>query len=186
MYQNKYQSSLIPPMFTPYDYVYNNNLGLTQIDKFVPVQKFTDSDNIEWSLVKASSDGTVAIPDPKAIHIIDYWNHEYPNINTASKIYVYVVEGIKQPKVDTEQASRVLYQWFSLKWVPSFTPSMITENEWLKANVYAASLSDSRVSKLNAICKVSTTPSKEDDTLIKVDIEDGTVNTSSERTDREG
>lgn len=38
-----------------------------------------------------------------------------------------------------------------------FNPSMITDNEWLKANVYAAPLMDTRMSKLLAICKVKQT-----------------------------
>lgn len=131
-----------------------STLNLTQIENFIPIKKFTDDTNIEWSLVKSSTDSTVDIPDPKSIQIIDYWNHEFPNLKT--KIYVYVVEGIKQPRVETEKPAMILYQWFSTVFVPNFTVQMITDKEWLKANVYAAPIINSRVSKLKAICHIDT------------------------------
>ena len=130
-----------------------STLGLNQISGFQPTQKFKDETNTEWTLVKCSSDSTVDIPDPKSMQIVDYWNHEFPNIK--SKLYIYVVEGIRQPRVETEQASRILYQWFSTVYVHTFTPQMITDKEWLKANVYAAPIINGRVSKLCALCKVS-------------------------------
>jgi len=128
-------------------------LGLNQIENFDPVQEFVDESNTPWRLVKASSNSTVDVPDPKSLQVVDYWNHEFPGIK--SKIYCYVVEAIRQPRVETEQATRVLYSWFSTVFVPNFTPAMITEAEWLKANVYAAPVVNARVSKLNALCKVS-------------------------------
>lgn len=127
-------------------------LGLTQVEGYEPVQSFADSSGVNWILSKASSDSTRDVPDPKAVQITDYWNHEFPNIR--QKVYVYVVEGIRIPRVETEQPSKVLYQWFSSIFIPKFDPTMITDREWLKANVYTASLSDTRLSKLNAICKV--------------------------------
>ncbi len=127
-------------------------LGLTQVEGFEPVQSFADSSGVAWVLAKASSDSTRDVPDPKSVQITDYWNHEFPNIR--QKVYVYVVEGIRVPRVETEQPSRILYQWFSSVFIPKFDPTMITEREWLKANVYVASIGDTRVSKLNAICKV--------------------------------
>ena len=127
-------------------------LGLTQVEGYEPVQSFADSSGVAWVLAKASSDSTRDVPDPKAVQITDYWNHEFPNIK--QKVYVYVVEGIRVPRVETEQPSRILYQWFSPVFIPKFDPTMITEREWLKANVYVASMGDTRLSKLNAICKV--------------------------------
>ena len=127
-------------------------LNLTQIDKFDMVPAFKDSTNVEWTLVKKSSDSTVDIPDPKTMQILGFWNHAFPGIK--DKIYIYVVEGIRQPRVETEKPTLIMYQWFSSVFVPNFTPSMITPNEWLKANVYAAPILDARISKLNALCKV--------------------------------
>lgn len=149
-----------------------NTLNLNQIEGFTPVDKFTDETNTEWSLVKSSSDSTVDIPSPKSMQIMDYWNHEFPNLKT--KLYVYVVEGVRQPRVETEQPTKVLYQWFSTVFVPTFTPTMITEKEWLKANVYAAPVVNSRVSKLNAICHLDSNTnepiqSKAEEKLIHVE-----------------
>ena len=127
-------------------------LGLTQVEGYEPVQSFADSSGVVWVLAKSSSDSTRDVPDPKSVQITDYWNHEFPNIR--QKVYVSVVEGIRVPRVETEQPSRILYQWFSSVFIPKFDPTMITEREWLKANVYVASMGDTRVSKLNAICKV--------------------------------
>lgn len=127
------------------------SLQLNQIEGFEPVAEFVDESNTPWRLVKQASNSTVDVPDPKSLQITDYWNHEFPGLK--SKLYCYVVEGIKQPRVETEQATRILYQWFSPVFVPTFTPQMITEREWLKANVYAAPVLNVRVSKLNALCK---------------------------------
>lgn len=147
-------------------------LGLTQVEGYAPVQSFADSSGVNWVLSKASSDSTRDVPDPKAVQITDYWNHEFPNIK--QKVYVYVVEGIRVPRVETEQPSRILYQWFSPVFIPKFDPTMITDREWLKANVYSASMGDTRLSKLNAICKVkSQTAVKdakpEEDVLLRVE-----------------
>ena len=169
MLQNNFtqNNTLIPsPLGVPQ---VRNMLGLNQIEGFKPVEKFTDDLNTHWTLVKSSADSTVDVPDPKSLQIIDYWNHEFPNLR--SKLYVYVVEGIRQPRVETEQAARILYQWFSTVLVPTFSPQMITDREWLKANVYAAPLVNSRVSKLKAICKIDSDlpTSSTDDKLIKVE-----------------
>ena len=147
-------------------------LGLTQVEGFAPVQSFADSSGVQWVLSKASSDSTRDVPDPKAVQITDYWNHEFPNIR--QKVYVYVVEGIRVPRVETEQPSKILYQWFSSIFIPKFDPTMITDREWLKANVYTASLSDTRLSKLNAICKVKVNEivqetKPEEEALLKVE-----------------
>ena len=147
-------------------------LGLTQVEGFVPVQSFCDSSGIQWVLSKASADSTRDIPDPKSIQITDYWNHEVPNIK--QKVYVYVVEGIRLPRVNIEQPSRILYQWFSAVFIPKFDPTMITDKEWLKANVYSASMGDTRVSKLNAICKINAPIQqkeevREEEALLKVE-----------------
>ena len=152
--------------------VINPTLGLNQIENYEPVPEFVDSCNVRWQLVKAAGNATVEIPNPKNIQITDYWNHAFVGIN--SKIYVYVVEGIKQPRVETERPTRVLYQWFSTTMVKQFTPQMITDREWMKANVYAAPMQDSRVSKLYALCKVKADTNNEsaipnNDSLIKVE-----------------
>lgn len=132
----------------------NPSLQLTQIQGFAPVEKFRDSTNTLWTLAKAASNSTVGIPDPKSIQIVDFWNHKFPRKDLSTEIYIYVVEGIKPPAVETEQPTRVLYQWFSTVPVFNFTPQMITDKEWLKANVYSAPIADSRMSKLLSLCKI--------------------------------
>ena len=57
--------------------------------------------------------------------------------------------------MEIEQPSRIIYQWFSAVFIPKFDPTMITDREWLRANVYSASMGDTRTSKLNALCKVN-------------------------------
>jgi len=147
-----------------------NSLCLNQIQNFEPVKKFKDEMNTEWSLVKASSDSTVDVPSPKSMQVIDFWNHEFPNIKT--KLYVYVVEGIRQPRIETEQPTRILYQWFSTVFVPTFTPQMISDREWLKANVYAAPIVNGRVSKLKALCHIAddaNMPETHEDKLLNIE-----------------
>lgn len=147
-----------------------SSLKLNQIEGYVPVESFIDDSNTKWVLVKSCFDSTRDIPDPKTIQVIDQWNHVFPGLK--SEIYVYVVEGIRSPRVETEQPTRVLYQWFSPVMVKNFSAQMITENEWLKANVYAAPIIDVRTSKLNAICRITNTEPevKEDNTqLLKVE-----------------
>lgn len=130
-----------------------STLRLNQMKNFEPVPEFIDDMNTKWSLVKAASNSTIDIPDPKTIQITDYWNHVFPGIK--SEIYLYVVEGIKPARVETEKPMRVLYQWFSNRMVTAFNPQMITDREWLKANVYAAPLVNARIAKLYALCQVS-------------------------------
>ena len=169
------------------------SLHLTQIEGFSPVQSFTDSTNTEWVLAKAASNSTVGIPDPKTVQIVDFWNHKFPRNDLSQDIYIYVVEGIKQPTVETEQPTRVLYQWFSTTAVFNFTPQMITGKEWLKANVYSAPVADSRVSKLQALCKVSeistekSTTSNEEQPLIHMtELSDGNANTERNKSKTRG
>lgn len=155
-------------------------LMLNQIDGWEPVQEFTDSANVTWKLAKSSTDSTRDVPDPQTVQFVGAWNHEFP-AKLSQKIYVYAVEAIRPPRVATEQPSMLLYQWFSTVQM-DFNPSMITQKEWLKANVYAAPIIDSRMSKLLAICKIkseSAQPqaqeaSAEEDKLIHVEgITDG-------------
>ena len=169
MQLNALNNTLIPSLFTnPLQYANSAqvipgtvpmpqapSLRLTQIEGFVPVEKFKDNSNTIWTLAKAASNSTVGIPDPKTVQIVDFWNHKFPKKDLSTEIYIYVVEGIKPPAVETEQPTRVLYQWFSTVPVFNFTPQMITEKEWLKANVYSAPVADSRISKLMALCRVS-------------------------------
>lgn len=155
-YQNTVtQNSLLQNPFLAVQQQIQPTLKLTQIDQFEMVQSFRDSTNVTWTLVKKSFDSTVDIPDPKTMQIIGYWNHAFPG--TKERIYIYVVEGIRQPRVETEKPTLIMYQWFSSVFVQNFTPDMITPSEWLKANVYAAPILDARVSKLNALCKVMET-----------------------------
>ena len=149
--------SLLPPITNFSDPVLTpkNTLCLNQIADFEPIKQFTDDSNTTWVLSKSSSDSTIDVPDPANMQVVDYWNHEFPGIK--SRIYIYVVEGIRQPRVETEQPSRIMYQWFSTVFVPTFTPQMITQREWLRANVYAAPVTQTRMSKLKALCKVSNT-----------------------------
>ena len=140
------------------------SIGLKQINGFDMVKSFQDSDGRQWRLVKSAKDSSVEIPDPAYVQITDYWNHEFPNTN--GKVYIYVVEGIKRPRIETESAVMVLYQWFSTNNNPNFTPQLITPQEWYSANVYTASISDARVSKLHALCKTTQQakqPKPEDD-----------------------
>lgn len=136
--------------------LYQNNalpsLQLTQIDGFDPVESFTDSEGQTWKLVKSASSGMSEVPDPKSINILDFWNHEFPGSN--NKIYIYVVEGVRIPKTQRESACRVLYCWFSTVDNKKFNPQMIKPSEWLTANVYAAPMTDGRISKLKALCKI--------------------------------
>jgi len=131
-------------------------LMLNQLEGWEPVQEFTDSANVHWVLAKAATDSTRDIPDPKTVQFVGAWNHEFP-AKLSQKVYVYAVEAIRPPRVATEQPSMLLYQWFSTVKM-DFNPMMITDREWLKANVYAAPLVDSRMSKLLAICKVQPQP----------------------------
>lgn len=156
-------------------------LGLNQIEGFQPVQQFVDEMNTHWTLVKAANNSTLDVPDPKAMQVLDYWSTDFPGIKT--KLYVYVVEGIRPPRVETEQATRVMYQWFSTKFVKEFTPQMITEREWLRANVYAAPVVNARMSKLNAICHVTGQPQvaqAQEDALITVEELNGHTGGSTE------
>jgi hypothetical protein len=127
------------------------NLGLRQIQGFEMVDNFKDAYGKVWKLVKRSTDNSVEIPDPQYLQVTDYWCHEVPGTN--AKIYCYVVEGIKHPRDDGSQKMIVLYQWFSTVFNKTFSPSMISQPEWHKANVYSTDLVDSKLSKLYALCK---------------------------------
>lgn len=137
---NLYQSQAIP------------SLQLTQIDSFEPIPEFTDSNGTRWKLVKSANSGMSEIPDPQSVNVTDYWNHEYPG--SGGKVFIYVVEGVRVPKTNRETACNVLYCWFSTVDNKKFTPQMIRQAEWLMANVYAAPITDARVSKLKALCRV--------------------------------
>ena len=136
------------------------SLGLTQIEGFEPVKGFIDDSNTEWTLLKSSSDPTISVPDFKNVQVTDFWNHEY-SPNGKVKVYIYVVEGICQPRVETEQPVMVLFQWFSATGVMTFTPQMISANEWAKANVYRAKVKNQRMSKFMALCRINNAPAQE-------------------------
>lgn len=147
-------TSLIPNSDIPIPKTVQS-LGLRQIQGFEMVDSFRDSYGKTWKLVKRSTDNSVEIPDPQYLQVTDYWCHEMPNSN--GKIYCYVVEGIKHPRDESSQKMVVLYQWFSTSFNKQFTPQMISQAEWHKANVYSSDLMDSKVSKLYALCKTQQT-----------------------------
>jgi len=130
-----------------------NSLGLRQLKDFEMLTSFQDSNGKVWKLVKSANDASVEIPDPQFVQITDCWNHEFPG--TDNKVFIYVVEGIKRPRVDSEKPVCVLYQWFSTNQCATFNPSMISMPEWHRANVYTSAVSDSRVSKLKALCRIT-------------------------------
>ena len=127
-----------------------NTLNLNQVKGIVPVKDFVDEMNVQWTLYKAATNSAVDIPSPKTVQVTDCWVHQY--LGTDAKVYVYVVEGIRMPRVPTEQPSRILYQWYSEVYVQNFNHTMITDAEWLKANVYTAPGTNARMSKLTVFC----------------------------------
>lgn len=146
------QQPVNPQGNIPFDKNNVQSLGLRQLMNFNIIPSFTDSDGKTWRLVKSANDSSVEIPDPRYVQVSDYWVHEFPN--TSGKVFLYVVEGVKQPRNNGEKPVRVLYQWFSTKGVMTFNPQLITPQEWLRANVYTAPVTDSRLSKLSALCGI--------------------------------
>lgn len=125
-------------------------IGLTQFKDLNMPGQFTDSSGVCWKLAKSARDSSVEIPDPNLVSLTRWWNHVHPSSN--GRVYIYVVEGIKKPRIETESPVMVLYQWFSTCNRPNFTPQDITTSEWYNANVYTSNITDSRVSILNALC----------------------------------
>jgi hypothetical protein len=138
-------------------------LGLSQIEGFSPVKEFTDSTGVVWQLKKSAFDSSVGIPDPTTVSFTDHWCREIPNASKTQKIYCYCAEGIKQPMIEGEKPTRVLYHWFCLTPDPQFTPAHVSQQEWHRANVYAAAMTDdARVSKFNALCGIQQQPAPAD------------------------
>ena len=125
-------------------------IGLTQFKDLNMPQAFTDDNGTKWKLAKSSKDSSVEIPDPAMVTLTRWWNHAHPLSN--GKVYIYVVEGIKRPRIESENSVMVLYQWFSTVNRSNFTPNDITAAEWYNANVYTANIIDSRISQLRALC----------------------------------
>ena len=125
-------------------------IGLTQFKDLNMPQAFTDDNGTKWKLAKSSKDSSVEIPDPAMVTLTRWWNHVHPMSN--GKVYIYVVEGIKRPRIESENSVMVLYQWFSTVNRSNFTPNDITAAEWYNANVYTANIIDSRISQLRALC----------------------------------
>ena len=125
-------------------------IGLTQFKDLDMPQSFTDDNGTKWKLAKSSKDSSVEIPDPAMVTLTRWWNHVHPLSN--DKVYIYVVEGIKRPRIESENSVMVLYQWFSTANRSNFTPNDITAAEWYNANVYTANIIDSRISQLRALC----------------------------------
>ena len=125
-------------------------IGLTQFKDLNMPQSFTDDNGTKWKLAKSSKDSSVEIPDPAMVTLTRWWNHVHPLSN--GKVFIYVVEGIKRPRIESENSVMVLYQWFSTVNRSNFTPNDITAAEWYNANVYTANIIDSRISQLRALC----------------------------------
>lgn len=125
-------------------------IGLTQFKDLNMPLSFTDDNGTKWKLAKSSKDSSVEIPDPAMVTLTRWWNHVHPMSN--GKVFIYVVEGIKRPRIESENSVMVLYQWFSTANRSNFTPNDITAAEWYNANVYTASIVDSRISQLRALC----------------------------------
>lgn len=125
-------------------------IGLTQFKDLNMPLTFTDDNGTKWKLAKSSKDSSVEIPDPAMVTLTRWWNHVHPMSN--GKVYIYVVEGIKRPRIESENSVMVLYQWFSTVNRSNFTPNDITAAEWYNANVYTANIIDSRISQLRALC----------------------------------
>lgn len=125
-------------------------IGLTQFKDLNMPLTFTDDNGTKWKLAKSSKDSSVEIPDPAMVTLTRWWNHVHPMSN--GKVFIYVVEGIKRPRIESENSVMVLYQWFSTVNRSNFTPNDITPAEWYNANVYTASIVDSRISQLRALC----------------------------------
>ena len=128
-------------------------IGLTQFKDLNMPLTFTDDNGTKWKLAKSSKDSSVEIPDPTMVTLTRWWNHVHPLSN--GKVYIYVVEGIKRPRIESENSVMVLYQWFSTANRSNFTPNDITAAEWYNANVYTANIIDSRISQLRALCGIS-------------------------------
>ena len=128
-------------------------IGLTQFKDLNMPQAFTDDNGTKWKLAKSSKDSSVEIPDPAMVTLTRWWNHVHPLSN--GKVYIYVVEGIKRPRIESENSVMVLYQWFSTVNRSNFTPNDITAAEWYNANVYTANIIDSRISQLRALCGIT-------------------------------
>lgn len=125
-------------------------IGLTQFKDLNMPLTFTDDNGTKWKLAKSSKDSSVEIPDPAMVTLTRWWNHAHPLSN--GKVFIYVVEGIKRPRIESENSVMVLYQWFSTVNRSNFTPNDITAAEWYNANVYTANIIDSRISQLRALC----------------------------------
>ena len=125
-------------------------IGLTQFKDLNMPQSFTDDNGTKWKLAKSSKDSSVEIPDPAMVTLTRWWNHVHPLSN--GKVYIYVVEGIKRRRIESENSVMVLYPWFSTANRSNFTPTDITTAEWYNANVYTANIIDSRISQLRALC----------------------------------
>lgn len=135
-------------------------LGLTQIENHVYPREFCDSDGTTWRLIKDIRDSSVDVPDPKTVTFTDAWGHKHLKPHAPPDIYVYAVEGMRAPRTPTEAPCRLLYVWASTTVCASFTPAMVTPQEWTAAAVYSASLGQSRESKLAALCGVENVPAQ--------------------------
>ena len=162
---------MTPYIANPFNTGLINTIGLTQIAGYKVPASFVDSNNVKWELVKDAFNSALSVPDPQQIYITDYWCHSFPSNELKERVYVYVVEGIKRPQTDTELPVGILYSWFSKKEVLNFTPAMITNPEWMRANVYSSNITNARVSKLKALCGIKEFTQEQNSDLIQMNME---------------
>lgn len=141
--------------------------SLSQLKDKDPIKEIVDDLGIHFKLVKSAYDSSTSIPNPALVYFFDWWDKEYPGTN--GQVYCYACMGIKRPVTDTEKPSLVIYTWYSTVGDKNFTPASITQQEWLRANVYAAPLPEWRMPIFNTLCGIKQTPEQSlEDTLISL------------------
>jgi hypothetical protein len=156
-------------------HTYSSTRVLSQLKGVEPVKEITTDDNITFKLVKSAFDSSIGIPDPTQVFFTDAWCKEYPNTN--GSVWCYCCQGIKRPSSNTEKPTLVLYTWFSTQGDPSFNPSTITRDDWLRACVYAYPLSNHRNAIFNGLCGVSSAPKQSfEESLISLPMKENTNN----------
>ena len=146
--------------------IYSSTRILSQIKDKEPVKEITTDDGITYTLAKSAFDSSTSIPDPSLVFFTDAWCKEYPNSN--GKVWCYCCQGIKRPASSTEKPTLILYTWFSTQGDPTFNPSTITRDDWLRACVYAHPLANHRNSIYNSLCGVSAPKQTFEESLISL------------------
>lgn len=111
-------------------------LYLRQIKGFEPPKQMRINESV-WTLRKDARDSSVDIPNPQQIQWIG--GDIVQCHNASSETYIYYAYGIKQPRANTyEKPVNVLFVWFNDKQVAQFNPSIISDSDWMRANVYTS------------------------------------------------